>query len=933
MNKYTKFLALMSFALVMSACQDDNIISVAPALPGDDIVFGATGYLESGDKGTRTIYGDVYEDLYGKHIQVKWVKGTDRMDIACPQSATAGNVKIAEYKVMDESNSVVKDTLDLDEEIDSIRIEDSSVTATLHRLGNAGLQWSAEDTHHFFASYPSKAMIAEKLETTLSQEEIKELGMTLDGEANAKLRGYLPVNQTPSNVPTTPNAERDGNQGYVIAPDMTYAYMVANNTVETKGNVGLLFTSQMTALEFEIVASDIEQIPNEPTITHEIKILGVTLSHARKEQIAGHFEYDYAENFFSNVEIEGTDAHTSVTQMFPEGLLVDAETGFVDVTFFVFPGVTFNDGNDEAAEEDLAKELELTVLYQIDGIHQNRTAKIRKQIEPKKKYFFANVKLPKIQANAVSASNWFDALDDQILVSQVSIPVASNVFANPSYVDDIDAHTTQQTKTLEELWNLGVRGFELCNQTSTDKNEGSASVQSESLDSEGMVASETVSEKMTFEKAIDALYASFKNSNEPLILVCTYASCSDGYNPYHYVCNLFNSLESFCKRHSIERSTFVQITSSTTTADIKGKIAVVIRPGDDERWLYETGVHDSNKYNEGITTDPYAMLGNSVPTTPNSPYGLTKYMRDAKTYTEKRSSGTGHLYNNEWWNRVLMVSDWGVSSWDNWHRRGPSLYYYASTATNYDAIVSASRTPISSLQNKGGKYEDGIVNNSPIELTNTFHYAHDMSNGATAYIQDFVRVIDQDVTSKALTLHYKGSILDRDKTTSATVSWKESLIEKKTAIDGLFKKSVATKGNSSSRDLYINVLSSYYPTDEYFYEYDYEGGLVSYFPSYDSKTFKKAGRGGNYQSAASALTTHTYNLLSAKQNITGETAKLNEGPWGLVMMDYIGDDTKNPSARNLVNLIMLNNFKFPLAKGDGTGTGGTGGTGGNGGTD
>ena len=921
MNKYTKFLALMSFALVMSACQDDNIISVAPALPGDDIVFGATGYLESGDKGTRTIYGDVYKDLYGKHIQVKWVKGTDRMDIACPQSATAGNVKIAEYKVMDESNSVVEDTLDLDEEIDSIRIEDSSVTATLHRVGNAGLQWSAEDTHHFFASYPSKAMIAEKLATTLSETEIQQLGMSLDGEQNAKLRGYLPVDQTPTALPNK-TTQRGDKTGWVIEPDMTYAYMVANKTVETKGNVGLQFTSQMTALEFEIVASNIEQTPNEDSITHEIKILGVTLSHAKNEQIAGHFKYDYAENFFYNVDIEGADAHTSVTQMFPEGLLVNAETGFVDVTFFVFPGVTFNDGNDEAAEDSLAKELELTVLYQIDGVPQNKTAKIRKQIEPKKKYFFANVQLPKIQANAVSASNWFDALDDQILVSQVSIPVASNVFANPSYVTDIDPHTTQQTKTLEELWNLGVRGFELCNQTSTDTDEGSASVQSESLDSVGMVASETVL-GFTFKKAIDALYASFKDSNEPLILVCTYASCNDGYNPYHYVCNLFNSLESFCKRHNIEPSTFVQITSSTTTADIKGKIAVVIRPGDDERWLYEISVHDSDKdawyESEGITTDPYAMLGNSVATTPNSPYGLTKYMRDAKTYTEKRSSGTGHLYNNEWWNRVLMVSDWGVSSWDNWHRRGPSLYYYASTATNYDAVVSAGRTPISSLQNKGGKYEDGIVSNNPIKLTSTFHYAHDMSNGATAYIQDFVRVIDKDVTNKALTLHYKGSAFNREQTTSATVSWKESLIEKKTAIDGLFKKSVATKGNSSSRDLYINVLSSYYPADDYFYEYDYEGGYVSYFPSYDSKTFKKAGRGGDYQSAAKELTTHTYNLLSAKQNITGETAKINEGPWGLVMMDYIGDDTKNPSARNLVNLIMLNNFKFPLAKGEGSG--------------
>ena len=73
MKKYTKLFALMGVALLAGACQNDNLIPEAPALPGDDIVFGATGYLESGDKGTRTIYGDVYEDLYGKHIQVKWV--------------------------------------------------------------------------------------------------------------------------------------------------------------------------------------------------------------------------------------------------------------------------------------------------------------------------------------------------------------------------------------------------------------------------------------------------------------------------------------------------------------------------------------------------------------------------------------------------------------------------------------------------------------------------------------------------------------------------------------------------------------------------------------------------------------------------------------------------------------------------------------------
>ena len=918
MNKYTKFLALMSFALVMSACQDDNIISVAPALPGDDIVFGATGYLESGDKGTRTIYGDVYEDLYGKHIQVKWVKGTDRMDIACPQSATAGNVKIAEYIVMDESNSVVKDTLDLDEEIDSIRIEDSSVTATLHRVGGAGLQWSAEDTHHFFASYPSKAMIAEKLESTLSQKEIKELGMTLDGEANAKLRGYLPVNQTPSNVPTTPNAERNGNQGYVIAPDMTYAYMVANETVETKGNVGLQFTSQMTALEFEIVASDIEQIPNEDSITHEIRILGVKLSHAKNEQIAGHFEYDYANNDFSNVDIENADAHAYVTQEFPEGLLVDAYSGFVDVTFFVFPGVPFNDGNDEVAEDSLlSKELELTVIYQIDGIHQTRTAKIRKQIEPKKKYFFADVQLPKIMADAVSVSNWFNALDDEILLSQVSIPVASNVFANPEYAYNVNKFTTQQTQTLENLWNMGVRGFELCNRSAAKPGQHTATVQAASLDTLAMIASESTID-FTFQEAIDALYKCYiKSAKEPLILVCTYASAGDGYNPYHYVANLFNSLESFCQRNTVPKSTFVQITANTRAKDIKGKIAVVVRPGDDERWMYENKVNMQGADwdldgNNPATTDPYKMMSDITPNpTDNSPYALTSSIPLAKECKETEGvslpiignivrdvTRDATLNGSEWWNRVLVVSDWGISSWDSWHRRGGTYYNYATTATNYDMISSAGRTPKSKV-----KYEDLILAGTAKTLSG-YYYAHDMSNSATAFIQDMTRVMksEQEVTLNGMT--YK---------------WPESLSEKMAAIDGLFQLSVDTKGDMFSHDLYINVLSAYY---------GHEDHPVSFYPCYDAKGFKNAGKGGDYKSAAIDLTTYVYGILSGDNDLssaTGTNKKLAQGPWGLVMMDYIGD-ASNTDSRKLIDLIVLNNFKFPLAKGEGSG-GGSGSTG------
>lgn len=897
MKKYTKFLALMGAALAMGACQDDEIISpVKHALPGDEIVFGATGVFESGDKdanpnlapGVRTVYDKVWTDANGnKFIQVKWIPGVDRMDIACPQSATAGNVKNAQYMVATTNSGDKND----------------SIASTLQRMGDAGLQWSSANEHQFYAAYPSKEMMGKRLQGVISDGEISELGLSTTAEGRNILRGYLPVNQTPKVLPNT-TTTRDGKVGYVIEPDMTFAYMVASDTINTTNNapasVGLQFESQVTALEFEIVASDIVKNENEgQQFDPEIKILGVTLSHANGEdgvvtQIAGHFEYDFEKNAFANrLEVAGADAHTYVTQMFPEGYTINASTGFVDVTFFLFPGVNFNEGDDN-------KRMKLTVLYQVDGVPQNKTATLIKEIQPKKKYFFSNVKLPAIHEESVSASNWFNALDDKILFNQVSIPVASNVFANPQYAKtNVNDYTTQQTSRLKALWNMGVRGFELCNRSAAKQGNNTNTVQEKSLDSEGMVASEQVLD-FTFKQAIDTLYECFKDSKEPLILVCTYASTQDGYNPYHYVANLFNSLNSFCTRNTIDPSTFVQITSSTTTKDLKGKIAVVIRPGDDERWMYENKVNTSGSIQlDGTyeaTTDPYRMLGGITPiATEHSPYALTKSLPLATKCIEKQGFGIGSLgwyedvdrtatlNGNAWWNRVLMVSDWGISSWDSWHRRGGTYYEYATTASNFDFIGTA-RTRVSTK-----KYEDLILASTAPSLTG-YHYEHDMSNGATAFIQDMTRVMPEEITTTQ---------------NSKTYTWPESLSEKKAAIDGLFQLSVATKGDVESKNIYINVLSSYYGTTAH---------PVSLYPCYDGQGFKEAGKGGDYKSAAKAMTEHTYNLLSGATTITGTEEKLAEGPWGLVMMDYIGDNTVNPDSRILVNLIMLNNFKFALAK-------------------
>ena len=909
MKKYTKLFALMGVALLVGACQEDDNILNKPALPGDEIVFGATGYLESGDKSTRTIYGDVYEDSYGKHIQVKWVKGTDRMDIACPQSATAGNVKIAEYKVMDESNSVVRDTLDLDEEIDSIRIEDSSVTATLHRLGNAGLQWSAEDTHHFFASYPSKAMIAEKLATTLSQTEIQQLGMKLE-DNNATLTGYIPLDQSPSSSQISGNAD-----ARVIKPDMSYAYMTAKNKIDKSKygqGVGLRFESQVAALEFQIVANDFKYTPTTGQSIPKLRIMLIQLESVSGQDLAGHFTYAFNNGEVKCQNIAGS-GYNKITQSFgTSGLELTANTGTLTTTFFLLPNTGFNDNNGD---------LRLKVIYNLDDSPQTKTAIIKKKIEPKKKYFFSNVKLPAINQQ-VNGSTWFSALDDDILVSQVSIPVAANVFANNYYTENLDTYYTQQTKDITTLWNSGVRGFELCNQsvispstTAWSKEEDKASILADDLNDAPMIAAENFVDDQTFLSTLQTLYNAMnatviteeietegKNGEvitetkivqgEPLVLICTYAAKDDGYSPYNYVQQLFNSLQLFAK--SVNRDVndlYVQLKPTSTVEDLMGKIAVIIRPGDDERWMYVTQEYQG--YEEPSWTDwdgqsylpctnPYTQLGISGYSSKGnySPYGLTLSLKDKIT-------------TNALWDNVLLVSDWGQSSWDAWHRRGGTYYNYASTATNYDKINAANRTPFSKV-----KYEDNLLG-TPIALSG-FEYRHDLSNGGIAYIQEWARVIKEEIGGTAESLGK-----------SKTVKWLPSLSEKKTAIDGLFKESVKT---NRTGDIYVNSLSGYYAVTNH---------PVSWYPCYylrpydnvGDEFFKDAGKGGDYASLALDMNNYVYGILNGGE--MSDKTKLSEGPWGLVMMDYIGANPKatkeNPDmSTELVHLIMMNNFKFPL---------------------
>ena len=91
------------------------------------------------------------------------------------------------------------------------------------------------------------------------------------------------------------------------------------------------------------------------------------------------------------------------------------------------------------------------------------------------------------------------------------------------------------------------------------------------------------------------------------------------------------------------------------------------------------------------------------------------------------------------------------------------------------------------------------------------------------------------------------------------------------------------------------------------------------------------GQGGDFHGLAEDLNKYTYDLLSAKVG-AGNNRLTDVGPWGLVMMDHINfnEDVSGFSSADLVELIMMNNFKFDMTTTNPPG--GNGGSGDNGST-
>lgn len=852
------FASLLGAVALMAGCTDDDLVK--PIVRGEGVQFGASASFEAGNdnRGSRTVYGDVIDDGNGnKRIQLNWVQGEDIIDIAYPEAAQS---KLVAYDVLDEEHAT-----------DNTK----SVANTLgvHAGQAGGLQWGTptNGVHHFYAVYPSKQMFGEN--------DQAKIVMNSEG-----LTGYMPNAQDPK------AKTGDATNGWVLQPDMRYAYMVATtNHAETAGaNVSLDFHPLVTALEFSIKA---EYVNANLTTNDAITLQGIQLT-STDGNICGSFNYKFQNNPNYTVTDNNPQGATSFDQIYmnvPDGAKMVRNTT-MDFTFFIVPTKDFD-----------ASKLKLTFVYlDTKGVITYKTAAINRGIEMRKKYFFKNISFPCINTVA-SPSKWFSMLDKDIIMNQVSIPIAGNAFTNDDYYTGTDnaIYHQQQVSDYLTLWNQGVRGFELVTNYASNNSNYSGDCKGK-LENVYFVGGEELLNGTGAPKFGDvvkkllAFKASEQTKNECLFLICHYHGVYEyykdwkgkeievtPYDPQTYVTQLLDFFESLIgttvrasdgSTATISADDFVLLKPNSTVNDVRGKVCIIIRPGDDAymQWI-----------NSAVTSS-------------------IKLESTKKTVT--------------WADKAILIRDWG-SAYDRWDKRYQGAVREATWADNTNADGTRIEVLLSGISTSSTKFTPGIDFSAatwPSPVTGDSRYAQTLNDGSTIFVQEWCRVVKNSIQA------YTDNLYDAwfaENKRYLWAKWPSSMKEKTDDIDAVFKKSLL------GENICINVLSGYYVTE------NHKKSLVPYKQSWTTDftgqtiTPEGQGNGGNFAGLAADLNTYVYEKLTSDA--------YGVGPLGLVQIDFIGatesDFTKYDqdnynkdhakaavASQNLVSFIAMNNFRFAL---------------------
>ena len=820
MMKFKYIYALMTVVFFATACQDDELIQQPnnPAAIGDEIVFGGRAGFENSDPGSRTEYSEVFYEIEenGKKIKferIDWIEG-DKIEIYSPDAANGptSHYQVTGFVSGDESEN---DGTNKGEDY-----------ATLIREGSSGLQWGkgyskdgVDGYHDFYAMYPSSKMFDPNSESNVAK------GIYMEGSI---VKGIVPIEQNPISVEPV---EKDGVTHYVAKPNMNYAYMVAKSTAKrADGSVSLSFVPIVTAVKVELSLPT--STTNEDGITTTPKTVNVAWVRVEGKGIVGSFSSELANWNDTYPSCTNSDAATDVVTLKlwqgEEGnqkpLAVKAG-GSLTFTVFLLPGTDISS---------------LKVSFSSGSGWIGKTLSGDNIFPAHKKTVVKDLHLP-VSKFKTNVGAWMSQLDSTTVFSRLSIPGAGAAF---SY-NGSDGYKAQNLK-FGELWNAGIRAFEIITDRQEGTDFGSEAVRCNNQAVSGVTVGSVMKE------VTDSLT---KYKKECAVLIFTYQPTGDlSYprDPGTYVSNL-------CSYFGSNYTNFlVKYHPNLTLDDAQGKVIVIVRP---------------SQIDEDTDAERTAAL------------------------TAATNSTVG--------DKILVIDGCGTAK-DKWRTRG----YSNNNSISPEQGKWTRGTLGFGGSWASTNIEYSIHNNTWNTVTkpNDAEYAYDVNlekgENYQVWYQEWARVVPDTNKdgSDALIINYGSNRNWKESYNEKLASAKKTF---DMALSGEYNGSVVEKGPY----VFVNSLSGYYVSDKYELSYkplDPNDTSLNFLTTY----YYNGGSQGDIAGLAQDLNEAFYQYVLSKGDQTGATGIVMMDFVANELTKDANDNPTNAGSYYLPGVIINNNFMF-----------------------
>lgn len=410
---------------VLVSCTEEKLEVVSPST-GQEIKFSAN--LSNGKTNSRTIYGDaVLENGIETAYKVNWVDG-DNITVY----GTTCSVRQANYKV-----NPGKDT----------NGNNSNYASSLEKTGDAGVQWGKEEASDFIAVYP-----AVDEDAFYMHKDKDENGDEYD---NGNVSVYTSIRQTQTN-----NFKLVGNTWIgtpyqesteTMVDALMYAWSPGVNSEKTGGVVDLNFKPFSTVLKFTLDGWDVV----EGTLDVPFSIQTITIK-SPEAPIAGSCEF-YFEKGKNIPEVKGGEYDDVIIQ--PKSLVV-SKNQKIEFNVFTIPYAS-----------NMSEESVWVVV--VEGILGGNWVSKEFHITPSSvqelipgEIHKINIPTLPIEGNPINLTNyratWMKYIPRNVYLSELSLPGAW-------YCTDA---AYQGGKSLDNLYNAGVRAFNIDCRVTGKKGEG-----------------------------------------------------------------------------------------------------------------------------------------------------------------------------------------------------------------------------------------------------------------------------------------------------------------------------------------------------------------------------------------------------------------------------------------------------------------------------